>query len=127
MLTTLGEHLLELDGASMIGIVDWNRFERAEPPHDCLVVLEAACAEPEFEHDGPAYGDSALGDEGGGNSGGGWFREARKDACVGEIPGSRQLLLPAPSVIDRVEIESAWFAQQRDEFEATLGVDDLKQ
>jgi hypothetical protein len=126
VLTSLGEQLLELDGAKVIAIGDGNRFERGQAADDRPVVVNAPSAEPELEHDGSAHSYSALGDEWGERRGDHRFRQAGKDAGVGEIRGSGHLLVSAPGDVGCSEVETIWVAEQSNEFESSLGVDYLE-
>ena len=90
------------------------------------MIGEAACAEAELEHHGRTEGDASLGDQWSNRCCDDRLGESSEDAGVGELCGTRHLVVAAPGVFSCIEVESILVAEQRDEFEASFGVDDLE-
>ena len=127
VLASFGQELLDLERPLQITIGRRRGLVGVQPDHDRVVVGSAACAVAELEDDRGAEGHLARGDERCERAGDRRLRGAGEGARVGKERGAPHLVVPAPSSLGGVEVEPTFLAEEREEFEATLGVDHFDQ
>jgi hypothetical protein len=113
---------LYLNSPSMIGVSHSYRRKGCEAVRKLAVVGRGPGRVTEFKGHGWAHGDLSLccqGCECRGDSG---FRQTSEHARVRQIPRPRHLRAVTPSLVCRIEVEASVLAEERDEFESTLGV-----
>lgn len=126
MLTRLSQEALHFDCPPMVGIGGWNVGESGQHFYEFSVIGGTLGAESEFKRYRGAHRDAPFGDQGSSSGGDNGLPQSRKSAGVSQIKGSRQLLVPAPSSFDGIEVEALGLAEQTDQLKAPLGVDDLE-